>query len=116
VTIGGVDLPAESRLLLALASGNRDAERFADGETFDIRRENADEHLAFGWGRHHCIGDGLARMEMRVALEELSRRLPHMQFVAGQRWEFSPNASFRGPEHVFVIWDPSHNPFATDRP
>jgi cytochrome P450 len=116
VTIGGVDLPAESRLLLALASGNRDAERFADGETFDIRRENADEHLAFGWGRHHCIGDGLARMEMRVALEELSRRLPHMQLVAGQRWEFSPNASFRGPEHVFVIWDPSHNPVATDRP
>jgi hypothetical protein len=44
-----------------------------------IRRENADEHLAFGWGRHHCVGDGLALMEMRVALEELSRRLPQMR-------------------------------------
>ncbi len=116
VTIRGVDLPAGSRLLLALASGNRDADQFANGETFDIRRKNADEHLAFGWGRHHCIGDGLARMEMRVALEELSRRLPHMQLVAGQRWEFSPNASFRGPEHVRVIWDPLRSPLAADRP
>jgi cytochrome P450 len=116
VTIGGVDLPAGSRLLLALGSGNRDADHFTDGDTFDIRRDNADEHLAFGWGRHHCLGDGLARMEMRVALEELSRRMPHMQLVAGQRWEFSPNASFRGPEHVRVILDPSRNPIATDRP
>jgi cytochrome P450 len=116
VTIGGVDLPAGSRLLLALGSGNRDAHHFTAGDTFDIRRDNADEHLAFGWGRHHCLGDGLARMEMRVALEELSRRMPHMQLVAGQLWEFSPNASFRGPEHVRVIWDPSRNPIATDRP
>ncbi len=116
VTIGGVDLPAGARLLLALGSGNRDAGRFVDGDTFNIRRANAGEHLAFGWGRHHCIGDGLARMEMRVALEELSRRLPHLQLVAGQRWEFSPNASFRGPEHVLVTWDPSRNPVAADRP
>jgi cytochrome P450 len=116
VTIGGVDLPAGSRLLLALGSGNRDAGQFADGDTFDIRRANAGEHLAFGWGRHHCLGDGLARMEMRVALEELSRRLPHMQLVGGQQWEFSPNASFRGPEHVRVTWDPSRNPVSADRP
>jgi hypothetical protein len=55
-------------------------------------------------------------MEMRVALEELSRRLPHMQLVGGQQWEFSPNASFRGPEHVLVTWDSSRNPIAGDRP
>jgi cytochrome P450 len=116
VTIGDVDLPAGARLLLALGSGNRDDAQFADGENFDIRRENADQHLAFGWGRHHCIGDGLARMEMRVALEELSRRLPHMRLAAGQKWEFSPNASFRGPEHVLVTWDPARNPIANDRP
>jgi cytochrome P450 len=116
VTLGGIDLPAGSRLLLALGSGSRDDTQFANGDTFDIRRDNADEHLAFGWGRHHCIGDGLARMEMRVALEELSRRLPHMQLVGGQQWEFSPNASFRGPEHVLVTWDSSRNPIAGDRP
>jgi cytochrome P450 len=116
VTLGGVDLPAGSRLLLALGSGSRDERQFANGDNFDIRRENADEHLAFGWGRHHCIGDGLARMEMRVALEELSRRLPHMRVAAGQEWEFSPNASFRGPEHVRATWDPAHNPIDTDRP
>jgi cytochrome P450 len=116
VRLGGVDLPAGSRLLLALGSGSRDDSQFPEGDTFDIRRDNASQHLAFGWGRHHCIGDGLARMEMRVALEELSRRLPHMQLAAGQKWEFSPNASFRGPEHVRATWDPSRNPIDTDRP
>jgi hypothetical protein len=39
-----------------------------------------------------------------------------MQLVAGHQWEFSPNASFRGPEHVRVTWDPARNPIAADRP
>ncbi len=116
VTIGGVNLPAGARLLMALGSANRDDGQFVHGDAFDIRRENAGEHLAFGWGRHHCIGDALARMEMRVVLEELSRRLPHMRLVEGQKWEFSPNASFRGPEHVLVTWDPTRNPSSEDRP
>ena len=116
VTIGGVVLPAGARILMALGSANRDDGQFASGETFDIRRENADEHLAFGWGRHHCLGDGLARMEMRVVLEELSRRLPHMRLVEGQNWDFSPNASFRGPERVLIEWDPGRNPLVDDRP
>jgi cytochrome P450 len=116
VTIGGVDLPAGARLLLALGSASRDDSQFAAGDTFDIRRANAKEHLAFGWGRHHCIGDGLARLGMRVALEELSRRLPHMELVEGQPWEYSPNASHRGVEHVLVKWDPEQNPLAGDRP
>jgi cytochrome P450 len=116
VTVGGVALPAGARLLMALGSANRDDRQFAGGDTFDIQRENADEHLAFGWGRHHCIGDGLARMEMRVVLEELSCRLPHMHLIEGQKWHFSPNASFRGPEHVLVRWDSARNPVAEDRP
>ncbi|HEX3409232.1 MAG TPA: cytochrome P450, partial [Candidatus Binataceae bacterium] len=115
VTVGGVDLPAGARLLMALGSANRDDAQFTAGDSFDIRRQNADEHLAFGWGRHHCIGDGLARLEMRVVLEELSRRLPHMRLREDQKWNFSPNASFRGPEQVLVRWDPAHNPLPDDR-
>jgi hypothetical protein len=116
VTISGVDLPAGAKLLIALGSANHDDAKFPNGDTFDIRRPNADEHMAFGWGRHLCLGEGLARLEMRVALEELSRRLPHIELIAGQRWEFSPNTSHRGPEHVLVTWDPKQNPVAEDRP
>lgn len=116
VTLGGVDLPAGARLLVALGSANHDHAKFADGDRFDIRRPNADEHMAFGWGRHLCIGEGLARLEMRIALEELSRRLPHIELVPGQKWVFSPNTSHRGPEHVLVRWDPARNPLAADRP
>jgi hypothetical protein len=46
----------------------------------------------------------------------LSRRLPHMELVEGQPWEYSPNASHRGVEHVLVKWDPEQNPVAGDRP
>src|SRR6202030_2722737 len=48
--------------------------------------------------------------EMRIALEELSRRLPHMNLVPGQPWEYSPNVCHRGPEHVLVTWDAGANP------
>jgi cytochrome P450 len=116
VTLGGVELPAGTKLLVALGSANHDEAKFPDGDRFDIRRENADEHMAFGWGRHLCIGEGLARLEMRVALEELSRRLPHLELVQGQKWEFSRNTSHRGPEHVFVTWNPARNPVREDRP
>lgn len=114
VTLGGVDLPAGTKLLVALGSANHDDAKFPDGDRFDIRRKNADEHMAFGWGRHLCLGEGLARLEMRVALEELSRRLPPLLLVPGQKWEFSPNTSHRGPEHVLVTWDPRRNPVAED--
>ncbi|MDF3307552.1 cytochrome P450 [Rhodococcus sp. T2V] len=116
VTIGGFDIPAGERILLLTGSANHDETKFAGGDDFDITRKNADEHLAFGWGVHHCLGQGLARMEMRVMLEETTKRLPHLHLVEDQKWAYSPNTSFRGPEHVYVQWDPSQNPMADDRP
>jgi cytochrome P450 len=53
---------------------------------------------------------------MRIILEELSRRLPHIRLVEGQRFQYSPNTSFRGPDHVLVEWDPRRNPVPADRP
>jgi cytochrome P450 len=116
VTIGGFDIAAGERILLLTGSANHDDTMFADGDSFDITRDNADQHLAFGWGIHHCLGQALARMEMRVMLEETTRRLPHLALVAGQEWTYSPNTSFRGPDHVLVTWDPQQNPSAQDRP
>jgi hypothetical protein len=113
--LGGVTLPAGATIMMALGSAGRDEAHFPDGDRFDIRRENAKDHLAFGVGRHLCLGAPLARLEMEIVLGELARRLPHMQLVPGQVWEFSPNTSHRGPEHVHVTWDPAQNPLPGDR-
>ena len=107
--IDGVDLPAGSKLLIVTSSANHDDAHFADGDLFDIRRDNASDHLTFGYGSHQCMGKNLARMEMQIFLEEFSRRLPHMR-LAPQQFSYVPNTSFRGPEHLRVEWDPMHNP------
>lgn len=104
LTIGGIDIPAGARLLIAIGSANRDEAHFERGEEFDIRRANARDHLAFGFGRHHCLGADLARIEMRVILEALARRLPDLALVPDQRFHYSPNTSHRGPEGVRVRW------------
>ena len=114
VTIGGVAIPAGAKLLIVTASANHDDRHFTDGDFFDIRRDNASDHLTFGYGSHQCMGKNLARMEMQVFLEELTRRLPHLR-LAEQSFTYVPNTSFRGPEHVWVEWDPAHNPERRDR-
>ncbi|MEN0135069.1 MAG: cytochrome P450 [Rhodococcus sp. (in: high G+C Gram-positive bacteria)] len=115
VSIGGFDIPAGERILVLTGSANHDDAVFADGDSFDITRTNADQHLAFGWGVHLCLGQPLARMEMQVMLEEMTQRLPNMDLVEDQQWTYSANTSFRGPDHVLVQWDPHRNPVAQDR-
>ncbi len=73
--VGGVALPEGARLALLFASANHDEAYFPDAATFDIHRQRAKPHLAFGQGIHHCVGAQLARLEGRVALELLSARL-----------------------------------------
>jgi cytochrome P450/ferredoxin-NADP reductase len=113
VVIGGIDIPAGAKLLIVTSSANHDEARFADADLFDIRRENASDQLTFGYGSHQCMGKNLARMEMQIFLDELTRRLPHMK-LAEQRFTYVPNTSFRGPEHLHVEWDPAANPERLD--
>ncbi|WP_448315906.1 cytochrome P450 [Streptomyces sp. CO7] len=75
VEIGGVTIPAGDAVFLSFASANRDAAVFADPESVDFTRAD-NPHLAFGHGIHHCLGAPLARVELAVALEELTRRFP----------------------------------------
>jgi cytochrome P450 len=103
--IGGVPLPAGANLLLLLGSANRDPAVFENPEHFDIHWPNAKEHLSFGQGAHFCLGAPLARMEVRVVLEELSARLPSLRLVPGQTMRFRPNTTFRGPLSLLVEWD-----------
>jgi cytochrome P450 len=104
VEIGGVRVPADAKLLLLLGSANRDPAVFSNPDQFDIRRPNAREHLSFGYGPHNCLGAPLARLEARVVLEEVSRRLPTLRLAADARLEFPASISMRGPCSLPVIW------------
>ncbi|SPM38146.1 Cytochrome P450 [Mycobacterium numidiamassiliense] len=71
-------VPAGSALLMMLASANRDERQFEDPDRFDIHRRPG-AHLTFGRGAHFCVGAPLARLEGRVALEEVLKRFPEWQ-------------------------------------
>ena len=71
----GRAVPEGSVVLLLTAAGNRDERRFPDPDRFDIRRK-IDHHLSFGYGIHFCLGAALARLEGRIALDEVLKRFP----------------------------------------
>jgi len=73
----GTTIPAGSIMLLLNGSANRDERRYPEGEKFDIHR--GDTHLSFGHGLHFCLGSALARMQARVALEEVVKRWPEWE-------------------------------------
>ena len=78
--IAGQPLPAGARVMLLLASANRDPRRFADPDRFDPLRENTGS-LALGAGIHFCLGAALARLEARVVMEEFAARVRHVAFA-----------------------------------
>ncbi len=104
VEIAGISIPEGANLLLALCSGNRDEMHFNHPDQLDLGRENAKTHLSFGFGIHYCLGAPLARLELKIILEELARRKPAMQLSPDQTWDYSPNTSFRGPAQLWVDW------------
>ncbi len=112
--VGDVEIPKGAKLLIVSASANHDGRHFENPDELDIYRDNTTDHLTFGYGAHQCMGKNLARMEMRIFLEELTKRLPHMELVPDQTFTFLPNTSFRGPDHLWVQWDPALNPERRD--
>lgn len=102
--IGGVDIAAGDNVLLVMGSANRDESRFDDGEAFDIERENAREHLSFGYGIHYCLGNMLAKLQAKIALEEIVRMMPDVELREGADIGFRENLSFRVPLEVPVTW------------
>jgi cytochrome P450 len=79
VELHGQTIKEGDRVLLWYISSNRDPERFDDADRFDLTRDNLSEHQAFGaGGRHFCLGAALARLELRVWIEETLRRFPEM--------------------------------------
>ncbi len=91
------------RVLLWNASANRDEDVFADPYRFDIERQ-PNNHVAFGYGEHFCLGANLARVELRVMLSELLQRLPDMQ-TAGPMERLRSNL-LAGIKHLPVRFTP----------
>lgn len=103
--VGGTSIPAGADLLLVMGSANRDEAKFEDPDIFDIGRTNAREHLAFGFGIHYCLGNMLAKLQAKVAVEEVARLAPQLSLVDPDSIEFGNNLSFRAPVAVPVQWE-----------
>jgi len=106
VCVGDTDLRPGDKVLLMYGSANHDPRRFPDPESYDPVREDRPPHVAFGFGRHRCIGEHLARLEMRVVIDELLRRVPDYRLAPGAKIEMR-TALVRGPKSLPVIWETS---------
>ena len=97
VEVQGVTMPAGSKALVLLGSANRDERVFTEPTVYDIHRDKAElsQILSFGTGRHFCLGANLARLEARVVLDELVRRVAHFE-VHGDRAVRVHSTSVRG--------------------
>jgi cytochrome P450 family 142 subfamily A polypeptide 1 len=92
------------KVLMLYPSANRDADVFEDPDTFKVDRQ-PNPHLAFGIGNHYCLGANLARMEIRVVLEETLRRIPDMTYAAGPP-KMHPSTLVRSYVHMPVRFTP----------
>lgn len=109
-TLGGVELPAGAMVLLSFASANRDESAFGDPDTFDPLRSDGRTHLAFGHGIHSCIGASLARLEGRVALTNIAKRVSAIEIMEPHP-QYAPSFLLRGLQRLTVsmVGEPVHH-------
>jgi cytochrome P450 len=89
-------VPSGSAMMCLAGSANRDDRRYEDPDRFDVRRD-VGQHLTFGYGIHYCLGNALARLEGRVALDEVLTRFPD--------WEVDWDNARRAPTSTVRGWD-----------
>jgi cytochrome P450 len=101
-SLGDVTFQPGEHVLLSYASANRDESVFPDADRLDVGRPNAASHLAFGFGRHFCLGAHLARMEIRAIFGELLGRIDHIELAGDPTWI---RATFvQGPKSIPVSY------------
>ena len=103
ISLGGVDVPAGSTLMLICAAAGRDARHFDHPDELDLERANVRHHRSFGFGAHVCPGAPLARAEARVAIERLLERLDQIEInetihgpAGARRFHYLPTYQLRG--------------------
>lgn len=103
VELSGGRIPAESSVLVVVASANHDPRKFPEPERFDVRREPQGV-MSFGHGIHFCLGAPLSRLEAPVALQELLAQAPRLGFAARQpdRIDYGASFTLRGPRALWL--------------
>ena len=106
VEIHGEVIPEGKKVLLLFAAAGRDERAFPEPDRFDVTR-TIERHLSFGHGIHHCLGAALARLEARVAFEELFATLPDWRITSDlDALDYVPSYQIRGPVHLDVEFTP----------
>jgi cytochrome P450 len=106
VTFDGITIPEGETLSVSLAASNRDPAVYPEPDVFDIEREDR-HHIAFGGGRHFCLGAHLAQIEAQEAFRSLLARFPRLEIATGG-FRYGAMPSFRGFEELWVkAVDPS---------
>lgn len=112
-TVGGVEIPIGTKVMIALAAANRDPRRWENPQQFVLNRPRIKENLAFGRGAHVCIGNPLARVEARIVFEKLfefTKDISYNEAVHGPRgketFDYEPSYIIRGLEHLDLVLTP----------
>lgn len=113
-TVGGVDVPAGTTIMVMNGAANRDPRQFEDPATLDITRSNARRHIAFGRGVHSCPGAPLARAETRVSLERILDRTSDIRIseqhhgpAGARRYSYVPTFILRGLTELHLEFTPA---------
>lgn len=104
IEIAGVTIPKGASVMLVLAAGSRDPRRFENADQLVPDRQD-NQHLGFGGAMHYCVGAPLARIETRIAVSALARRLDDPRLMEDPP-KYRDNAALRGPEHLEVTFTP----------
>jgi cytochrome P450 family 142 subfamily A polypeptide 1 len=103
-SLGGTTIPKGSMVLLKYFSSNHDESMFEQPMDFDVTRDNAKRHIAFGFGTHVCIGQHLSKLEMIIAWENLFDNSSNFTMTsAPEALEYMPNILLRGLEEIQVV-------------
>ncbi|WP_197417572.1 cytochrome P450 [Mycobacterium sp. GA-2829] len=102
----GTELKSGEKLMLMFESANFDESVFGDPENFRIDR-NPNSHLAFGFGTHFCLGNQLARLELRLMLTKVLQRLPDLRLADDAAVPLRPANFVSGPEAMPVVFTPT---------
>jgi cytochrome P450 len=103
VTMQGVDLKPGDAVMLVIGAANVDESVFTNPGEVDFARTDTSRHVAFNGGNHRCLGANLARLELRVGLEEFHRRIPDYRIPEGEEVHFSPG--IRQASRLPLEWD-----------